>query len=157
MGERKIEMYQVVYTTWENYNTDMMGGHPYPYDAVYVEADCPEMAKAVARGMYPETNYYLGTPRTVEEVRRKEREEEELTKRIYEERERKEAEKRARKEARENAKREAIRMTEEEYKTYTKHQQKIKRYGYDIKRIEREIAILQEELKYKKDWIRNNI
>jgi hypothetical protein len=48
-------------------------------------------------------------------------------------------------------------MTKEEYKAYTKHQQKIKRYGYDIKRIEREIAILQEELKYKKDWIRNNI
>ena len=146
------EAYRIQYMTGEDYGA-MCGGHPWyrVYEGV-VEAETPEEAYTKAKTVFAGyvINEYV---RTVAEY---EAEQKEIAERQAE-RERKEAEKKARKEARENAKREAIHMTEAEYKAFTKHQQKIKRYGYDIKRMEKEIAILQEEIKYKKDWIRNNI
>ena len=146
------EAYRRQYMTHDDYCA-MCGGFPYyeVYDGV-VEAETPEEAYTKAKVVFAGyvINEYV---RTVAEYEAEQKEIAEWEA----EKERKEAEKKARKEARENAKREAMHMTEAEYKAFTKHQQKIKRYGYDIKRMEREIAVLQEEIKYKKDWIRNNI
>ena len=146
------EAYRIQYMTNDDYCA-MCGGYPCynVYDGI-VEAETPEEAYTKAKVIFAGyvVNEYV---RTVAEYEAEQKQFEKWKV----EKERKEAEKKARKEAREKAKREAIKMTEEEYKAYTKHQQKIKRYGYDIKRMEAEIERIKAEIKYKKDWIRNNI
>lgn len=66
----------------------------------------------------------------------------------------KEEAKRAKKEAREKANAETMGMTIEEYRAYKKLQTKIRRYENEVMKAEADIKKLEEEIAWKKEYIK---
>ena len=139
--------YRIEMMTTNNYNKFMTGSNNYWVDKIDIEANTAEEAIEIVKKNNPEMVINTNYVKTVTEL--EEMEAERVAK--WEAEEEKKAKAKARKAEREKEKAEALGLTIEEYEEYERKEKNYKRHLREIKKCEREIERLKEQIKYHKE------